>query len=194
MNITLPVWLVVSQWVLLFALGFLVIVMYRQLGFLLHLKDLGTEREGPHIGERAPAFDYISVNQNTGASVHFEPEGGWSLLLFADPGCMSCQDALPIFERFLSKVERPLRVLVLTSAEPVLIAASEAFRTTSLSIGRVSRDVPGRLYHSNITPFACLIDAEGVIRSKGVASNEATIRKIMKGGDQPIIKLESVVK
>jgi hypothetical protein len=80
-DITLPVWLVVSQWMLLFALGFLVIVMYRQLGFLLQLKDLGTEREGLPIGEKAPAFDYRLVNQNTDASIHFEPKGGWSLLL-----------------------------------------------------------------------------------------------------------------
>lgn len=194
MNITLPVWLVVSQWVLLFALGFLVIVMYRQLGFLLHLKDFGTEREGPSLGEKVAAFDYISINQNTGASVHFEPGGEWSLLLFADPGCMSCQDVLPIFERFLSKVEKPLRVLVLTSAEPALIATSEAFRTTFLSIGRVNREVSSKLYHTNITPFACLIDTTGVIRSKGVAADEATIRKIMNGGDQTIIKLESVIK
>jgi hypothetical protein len=113
---------------------------------------------------------------------------------FADPGCMSCQDALPIFELFLSKIEKPLRAIIITSAEPVLIAASDAFRATSLSIIRVDRDVSSKLYHTNVTPFAYLIDAEGVIRTKGVATNETAIRKIVNGGDRPIIKLESVVK
>jgi hypothetical protein len=45
-DITLPLWLVVSQWTLLFALGFLIIVMYRQVAFLQRLKGAGPEREG----------------------------------------------------------------------------------------------------------------------------------------------------
>lgn len=35
MNISLPLWMLVSQWMLLFALGFLVILMYRQIGYIL---------------------------------------------------------------------------------------------------------------------------------------------------------------
>ncbi len=45
-DITLPVWLFVSQWVLLFALGFLIIMMYRQVAYLEQVKDHGAERNG----------------------------------------------------------------------------------------------------------------------------------------------------
>src|SRR2546421_2664717 len=71
-DVTLPLWLVVSQWTLLFALGFLIIVMYRQASFLQQLKDQGSEREGLSIGEKAPAFDYTPVNRSTSASARFE--------------------------------------------------------------------------------------------------------------------------
>ena len=66
-DITLPLWLVAGQWVLLFALGFLVLVMYRQIGLLEHLKDSGPEREGLPVGEKAPSFDYTPVNRSTNA-------------------------------------------------------------------------------------------------------------------------------
>jgi len=62
MNVTLPLWLVVSQWTLLFALAALLFLVYRQIGYLLDLKNLGTERGGLPMGEEAPAFDYTPVN------------------------------------------------------------------------------------------------------------------------------------
>src|SRR5438034_11685266 len=89
-DITLPLWLVVSQWTLLFALGFLIIIMYRQVAFLQRLRDGGSEREGLPIGEKAPVFDYLPVNGRS-SSGHFDPRGSWSLLVFADPTCVSCQ-------------------------------------------------------------------------------------------------------
>src|SRR5436190_20300152 len=81
-DITFPVWLVVSQWVLLFGLGFLVITMYRQIALLESLKGAGSEREGLPVGAKAPSFDYMPVNQNINVPVRFESEGKWSLLLF----------------------------------------------------------------------------------------------------------------
>src|SRR5437763_14628486 len=63
-DITLPLWLIVSQWVLLFALGFLIIVMYSQVAFLQPLNDQGSDREGIPRGEKAPTFDYTANHQH----------------------------------------------------------------------------------------------------------------------------------
>lgn len=93
MSIELPLWIVVSQWMLLFALGLLVIVMYRQLGTLMKFQDQGDERYGLPIGTRAPAFEYTMADDAQARPMRFEPGGTWSLLLFADPGCASCETA-----------------------------------------------------------------------------------------------------
>src|SRR5947209_10794708 len=53
-------------------LGLLIIVMYRQIGFLEQLKDRGSERDGLSIGEKAPVFDYTPVDQSTDTSIRFE--------------------------------------------------------------------------------------------------------------------------
>lgn len=192
MDVVLPLWLVTSQWTLLFALGFLIIVMYRQIGYLQQLKDEGSEREGLTIGEIAPAFDYTSMSENSDASTRFEAKKTWSLLVFADPGCSSCQDTLRSLQRMAPKLGQTMRLLVATTAEPSQIAAAEAFRTTSITIGRVRNEVPARLYRTRVTPFAYLIDPDGVIRARGVAADEASFRKLVHQGDHKLVNVEYI--
>lgn len=182
MNITLPVWLVASQWVLLFALGILIVVMYRQLGFLLHLREVGTEHDGLPLGENAPAFDYILARN--AQSSRFEPRGIWSLLVFADPGCSSCQGTIPALERLTSTFTRPLSILVVTSADPQLIAIVDAFRTVSVDIAQVSKQVADELYQTHATPFAYLIDPSGLIQEKGAVSDELALQKMLQKIDR----------
>ena len=191
-DITLPLWLVVSQWTLLFALGFLIIVMYRQVAFLQRLKDGGSEREGLPVGEKAPAFDYMPVNSKS-VSSRFDPKGTWSLLVFADPTCVSCQGALLALERMVPKLGQTMRVLVATNADPAQISAVDAFRTASVDISRVPGDVPSKLYQTTITPFGYVIDPEGKIRAKGVTTDEASIRKIVRKADRNPVNVELTV-
>jgi hypothetical protein len=192
-DITLPVWLFVSQWVLLFALGFLIIMMYRQVAYLEQVKDHGAERNGLPVGEKAPSFDYTPVNRGASGPVRFLPEGKWSLLIFADPGCVSCQQALLALERLLPHFTPSMQVLVATSAESALIAASDAFRHASVEIGRVAASVSTRLYSTSITPFAFLIDPEGVTRAKGAVTDESSLRKVVRQGDQKPVNVAFTV-
>lgn len=189
-DITLPLWLVVSQWTLLLALGFLVIVMYRQLRFLLHLKDAGTEREGLPIGDKAPAFDYSTMNVNASLSARFEPTGIWSLLVFAEPGCVSCQGTITALDRLAPAFNQRIRLLVITSADPAQVAAIYAFKTASIDINHVSKDVPYHLYRTYSTPFAYLINPSGVILTKGVVIDEPTIRQMIQKAGTSTIKVE----
>jgi hypothetical protein len=191
-DITLPTWLVVSQWTLLFALGFLIIVMYRQVGYLQQLKDVGSEREGLPVGENAPAFDYTPVNGISRAPARFEPRGRWSLLVFADPTCFSCQGTLVALGRMVPKLEQTVRVLVATTAEPAQLASAEAFQTEAVAISRVRSDVPSRLYSTRVTPFGYLIDPEGKIRAKEVAADDASIRKMLRKVGRSAISVDNI--
>lgn len=192
-DITLPTWLVVSQWVLLFALGFLIIVMYRQVGYLQRLKDAGSEREGLPVGEKAPAFEHTRLNGQAGAPARFEPQGNWSLLVFADPTCASCQDTLRTLERMAPKLEQGVRVLVATTAESEQIALAEAFQTEAVAISRVRSDVPARLYRTRVTPFGYLIDPAGKVRAREIAGDEAALRKLLRKVDRGASAGESIV-
>ena len=190
-DIALPTWVVVSQWILLFALGGLVIVVYRQLAYVLQLRDLGSEQDGLPIGEKAPTFDHVPVNAGASAFARFEPTGQWSLLMFADPGCESCRGAVAALGRLAPKLRQVSQVLVVTRSEPALIAAVDAFAGASVAIGRVDAEVPDRLYRTHTTPFVYVSDPEGVIRAKGIAGDEPGIRKIVHKADSSAIEIVS---
>ncbi len=192
-DITLPLWLFASQWVLLFALGFLVFVMFRQIALFERLKDSGSEREGLPIGEKAPSFGYQPVNRNSDAPARFEPGGRWSLLLFADPSCASCQSTLLTLERLAPRLTPSMQILVATTAGPAVVAAADAFRQATVEIGRIPADVSMRLYRTTVTPFGHLIDPEGVIRVKGVVADEASLRRLVRQGDQKSVNVEFTV-
>lgn len=183
-DVTQPLWLVVSQWVLLFALAALVVVMYRQLGYLLEIQKVGAEDEGLPLGALAPRFDYVLARQSTERASHFDPTGVTSLLLFADPNCVSCRDALSALESLAPKLQQTMRVLVVTSADPSLVSAVDPFKNSPLDIGCVDSDIPVRVYRTQVTPFAYVVDAEGKVRAKGITASEAAVREMVRKADR----------
>ena|SRR5450631_2726001 len=182
--IQIPLVLFMAQWVLLFALGGLIVVAYRQLGFILHLdkidKDIGTEKDGIAIGKSAPSFMYQPANRRSVESKAFPFPSEWSLLLFADPGCVSCQDALRALEKIIAHLPQSMRILVATSSEPSLITAVDEFRTTSVEVGMIEREVMSKIYQTHSTPFMYIIDSSSVIQAKGHADSENAMKKLIK--------------
>lgn len=160
---------------------------YRQLGYVLHLKDFmetaGSEKDGLAIGTHAVGFHYTPAKGSGNGDYSFEPQETRSLLLFVDPGCMSCQNALRGLERLAPQFSSKMRLLVITSSEPAFLETSEVFRSTSLEIGRVKKEVIYQHYQTNTTPFLYLIDQDGVIRAKGSVDGESSIKKIARRTD-----------
>lgn len=182
-TVDLPVWVIVSQWVLLAAFGFFLLLAYRQLGYMLRLKDIGSERDGLPIGANAPAFVHVAINGDSSKEQRFTPHGNWSLLLFADPGCVSCQSALQALERLAPSL-RSTRILVATASTPAVVNAVGTFADASVPVSYVERDVPQKAYRTLTTPFAYVIDPEGVVKTKGTAADERNLRKLSQKIDQ----------
>lgn len=185
-TVLLPVWVVVSQWVLLAAFGFFLLLAYRQLGYMLRLSDIGSERDGLPVGAKAPAFAHVPINEHVSREQHFDPLSRWSLLLFGDPSCVSCQSALVALERLAPSL-RGTRLLVATVSEPAVVGTVEAFASASVPISHVAREVPNKMYHTMTTPFAYVIDPEGVIRGKASVANERSLRKLAQKIDRHIV-------
>jgi hypothetical protein len=124
-----------------------------------------------------------SFDHGNNSDTHFDSQGSWSLLLFADPGCVSCQTAVSALERLAPSL-REMRILVATTAEPNVIAAVEQFQDASVLISRVAWEVPSKMYRTLTTPFAYVIDPQGIIKAKGIAGDASEIRKIVQKADQ----------
>ncbi len=173
----IPVYLEVAQWALLFGLGALVVVVYRQLGRLLG-KDraAATADLGPAVGTAAAAFRYEIVPG--GQLAQLRPGGGQPVLLaFVDPTCPSCEQLVSNLTVLHDDGELAgLRILLLISDPPAYLSISAAFQATDLQIGRPvsAEDVAG--YRATGTPLLVAVDGAGIVRSAGVARLAGEIR------------------
>lgn len=181
---TIPVYLDIAQWALLFALALLLIVIYRQLGS--HFNTVTRRRSfGPAVGSAAAEFDYRSI---PGLAVRrFTPgHGQAALLAFVDPMCISCEQLVTALDTANRSGElTTTRVLLLTSDEPSYLRVSEPFRTTSLEIGQVVSDASLDSYEASATPLLVSIDATGIVQATGAVTGIEDVRAFARSGLMP---------
>jgi hypothetical protein len=170
-----PVYLEVAQWALLFALGLLVVVLYRQLGRLMG-KAAKTPELGPALGTIAAPFRYQQLPNGT--TRLFRPGGGQlSLVAFVDPTCPACEQLVTNLSALVDDGELAgTRVLLLISDPPSYLGISVAFRATTLEVGRPlsAEEVAG--YRAAATPLLVAVDGDGIVHAAGVAREVPEIR------------------
>ena len=88
-----PIYLEIAQWALLLGLGFLVVIMYRQLGHVFG--DKPHEEHGPPVGSAAPPFEYLRVGDR---SVQRPSRAGSSRAArVRHPTCQACDTLVASF-------------------------------------------------------------------------------------------------
>jgi peroxiredoxin len=186
MTVTVPVAVLVAQWVLLVSLGVFLILVYRQLAFLLEIGRGGKTQQGLPAGTAAPIFDYVPLNGTSKASKDvFETKGKWTILMFADPMCASCERAVASLTRVVRKHRSDgLSVLVATTSELEIMESVEAFKGSSIPLGQIDHQVH-RLYETHATPSLFVIDPNGTIRRGGSFDTESAIEQMLLEAQQP---------
>jgi hypothetical protein len=170
-----PLFLVIAQWVLLFALGTLLLVMYRQLGRAFHLPRT-VEQPGPAVGTRAMGFGYTRVSDNS--EQHVRPgEGRGILLAFVDPTCLSCERLVEALNDADAAGQlADLDVLLLLSDPPSYLQISEAFTNTRLEIGQITDQATIDHYRPTVTPLLVALDPVGTVAAAGSGVDTTEVR------------------
>ena len=170
-----PLYLAVAQWTLLFAFGLLLIVVYRQLGRMLH-KDDAAAPLGPVLGSKAASLEYNRFADDTVRYVT-PGDGQPTLLAFVEPTCPSCEQLVLALGTAEHAGELTgLRVLLLTSSPKSYLKVSDAFRATQLECGRILARSTTQAYGATSTPLLVAIDRDGVVRAAAPAIRLAEVR------------------
>jgi hypothetical protein len=173
--IRIPLYLEIAQWALLFGLGALLLVLYRQLGRLLSTGG-GPESPGPAVGIKAAPIRYAGVP--SGSPEQFTPGNGQpALLAFVDPTCPACEQLVANLGQLEAGSELDgVRVLLLMSDPPGYLGISAVFQATGLEIGRPIAAAEVGAYHVTGTPLLVAIDSDGVVRAAGATSKLTDVR------------------
>ena len=167
------IWLVsyIVLWILVLALGALVLLLYRQLGIMYLGSAEGVSRDGLPKGTPAPDFtltDQYGHQQRVAAY-----RGRPLLLIFGSAGCSPCRILMPQLDEWLpAHPEMGIIWLNMNSPEETLKYVSDVGATVPV-VPTTPDDKIAERYRVRVTPFSFMIDENGVIRTKGLVNTKA---------------------
>ncbi len=165
-------------WAIVLFQGLVIFVLLRQLGIIYLGTAQGVARDGIAAGQRAPEFTLPDL---AGGVVSLAGFRGRSLLLvFGSTNCAPCRTLVPDLNEFARTRAADFGALFLIRGTP---AETQRF------VDELDVQVPVALhndedlsdkYKTRVTPFAFVIDGEGVVRAKGLANNREHLDMLLK--------------
>jgi methylamine dehydrogenase accessory protein MauD len=181
---TLLLALHIALWGIVLVLSFLLLGTLRAVALLRwRLAQLEARtprrlgRNGLKPGRKAPDFTLPSV-EGTEVALH-DFAGRKVLLVFTQSGCQPCHRIVPELNRLQRK--GAVQVLVVHNGDPKDIHQSAGEVQAGFLVLVQERWRLSRRYEVFATPFAFLIDAQGMIVSKGIINNGQHIRFVLAG-------------
>jgi methylamine dehydrogenase accessory protein MauD len=183
-------------WIAVLILTAVVVALVRQIG-VLHERVapagalLG--RDGPQIGAAAPQFrlpDWSGREVAIGA-----PDGGRrsTLLVFISPTCPVCKTMLEILDAVLRSEQDWLRLVLASDGDR---AEHEAFvRAHGLAErSYVLSTALGLAYQVGKLPYAALIDADGVLRARGLVNTREHVESLFEAKERGVGSVQEYLR
>jgi methylamine dehydrogenase accessory protein MauD len=172
----------VILWVVVLVLAAVVTALVRQVG-VLHERVAPAGalvgRDGPRVGEPAPPFTVPDWSGRTVTIGGRRGDGQNTLLVFVSPSCPVCKTMLGILDAVLRSEQPRLRLILAsdgTREEHAEFVGAHGLAERSYVL---SREL-GLAYQVGKLPFAALIDADGVLRAKGLVNTREHIESLFE--------------
>jgi methylamine dehydrogenase accessory protein MauD len=172
------------QWVLLLAVGFLLLGALRALGLLTWrldqmeaMRPSRIGREGLKVGRKAPNFTLPMAGGGERSLADFT--GRRVLLVLTQSGCGPCMEIVPELNRLHERGEH--QVLVVNNADPDATRQWALETKASFPVLAQEKFSLSKRYEVFVTPFAFLIDEQGIIVSKGIAGSRQYLGYVLSG-------------
>ena len=177
--LTALLYIVVIQLVLTLVLAVLLFGLARQVGILHErVAPMGamTSDRGPEVGELAPVLAASTLSGDRVTIGGPNAAGRNRLVLFVSPSCPVCKKLLPI-ARSVAAAER-LDVVLVGDGD---VAEQHAMvRQFALdNVPYVNSPRIGMAFQVGKLPYAILIDADGVIRAKGLVNSREHLESLI---------------
>lgn len=174
---------VVAQWGMILVTGFLLLGTLRALGVARwQLEQLQATtpsrigRDGLKRGGRAPAFTLPTATGGEGSLGDFH--GRRVLLVFTQAGCGPCHAIVPELNRLQARGE--VQVVVVNNGEPDRTRRWAEEAGARFPVLMQEKFALSKRYEVYATPFAFLIDEDGVIASKGIVGSPEYLGYVLR--------------
>jgi methylamine dehydrogenase accessory protein MauD len=183
-----------ALWLVVLVLGFLLLGALRALGLLQwQLEQLQATtpsrvgRNGLPVGKRAPDFTLPGTDGREIALSDFA--GRKVLLVFTQSGCGPCKAIVPELDRLAERGTHQVVVINNTDLEKTRSWTREA--DARFPVLAQEKYAISKRFEAYATPFAFLIDEQGIIRSKGIAGSKQHLNFVLTGAGNKEERKES---
>ncbi len=168
---------VVLLWLAVIALGLMLWALSRQVGVLFErvapMGALVTDA-GPSLGQLSPSFELRGI-QRERSPLAARPNSRAALL--PSPTCPVCKKLIPVLKS-MQRDERSGSVVLASDGERPSICASSTSKACRRCPYVLSTDL-GMSYRVSRLPYAVLIDAQGVVRAKGLMNSREQLDSLL---------------
>jgi methylamine dehydrogenase accessory protein MauD len=182
-------------WVAVGVLSVVVLALARQVGVLHErVAPAGAllTRAGPAPGERAPVMDVRTFDGDALTVGGASAAGRRTLLFFLSPSCPVCKTVLPTVLSVAADETPPIEVVLASDGRPDEHATLAAeFRAKGLPY--VLSTELGLAYQVAKLPYAVLIDADGVVRAKGIVNTREHVESLVEAERLGVASIQDFV-
>jgi methylamine dehydrogenase accessory protein MauD len=172
----------VLLWIAVVVLAAVVVALVRQIG-VLHERVFPVGAlvmpGGPKVGEAAPVVATSDLDGRALTLGGAAADGRQTLLFFVSPTCPICKTLLPVVTTLAGRAEPPTRLVFASDGD---LAEQRAF-VARAGLGAYPYVVSSELglaYQAGKLPYAVLIDAEGVLRAKGLVNTREHVESLFE--------------
>jgi len=172
----------VLLWILVVALACVVLALTRQVGALLErVAPVGAlaVAHGPAVGDPAPEMVVPGIDGQPivlGAKDDFSRR---TLLFFLSPTCPVCETLLPTLQRIVAEESPRVRLVYASDGDADEHRSFVRAHGLGAAEYALSREL-GIRYEVAKLPFAVLIDAQGVVRAKGIVNTREHLESLFE--------------
>ena len=187
---------VAALWVAVGVLAVVVLALARQVGVLHErVAPAGAllTRAGPAPGDAAPLLAVRSIDGRELSLGGKSATGRRTLLFFLSPSCPVCKTVLPTVVA-VARGEKPEIDVVLASDGRPEEHATLAADASARGLPYVLSTELGLAYQVGKLPYAVLIDAEGVVRAKGIVNTREHVESLVEADRLGVASIQDYVE
>jgi methylamine dehydrogenase accessory protein MauD len=172
----------VALWLVVIALSVALLAVVRQLGVLHErIAPVGALMlaKGLKVGEFAPTIAAQDLEGRTITVGAARADGRATLIMFVSPTCPVCKTLLPILKSSQPSERYWLDIILASDGETA--GQREFVQTHRLGAFPYIVSAPlGISYQVSRLPFAALIDAQGVLRARGIVNSREHLESLFE--------------
>ena len=169
-------------WVVVIALCVALLAVVRQLGILHErIAPAGALMlaKGLKVGEPAPTIPVLDLEERALTLGGIRADERATLLVFVSPTCPVCKTLLPVLRSSLAAERDWLDIVLASDGESA--AQREFVAAQRLGAFPYVVSAPlGLAYQVSRLPYAVLIDAEGVLRARGIVNSREHLESLFE--------------